>query len=366
MDFIGLLVSRYDMTRDIESFKINTARPGSNTSVSTPEACLPGATAARSNGCDGEILPGVWVEVRSAQEIATTLDSAGTLGGLPFMPEMVEYCGRRFRVLRQAEKTCVEGVGPEFLIREVRSKDVVLLDGLRCSGTSHDGCQRLCLLFWKVAWLRVISSETPAPTPDVKSMERLSSSLRTKDGPDRYFCQSTQLLRAVVTHPMAKFRILQICFREVRSGSVSFFEMIKLICVPLYRKTRDVLIGRPRLVGRCKRTPVGTLNLQPGELVIIKSLKEIQETLDARGRNRGLVADIELGRFCGQQYRVRGRLDRMISESTGEMRKVEGTVILEGNTCLCARALGGCPRLEYCYWREVWLRRVGEDDGIRR
>jgi hypothetical protein len=33
--------------------------------------------------------------------------------------------------------------------------------------------------------------------------------------------------------------------------------------------------------------------------------------------------------FCERTYRVQGRLDRMISESSGEMRKVEGTVFLE-------------------------------------
>ena len=53
----------------------------------------------------------------------------------------------------------------------------------------------------------------------------------------------------------------------------------------------------------------------------------------------------------------------MISEATGEMRKVEGTVYLDGNLCMCAWSVGGCPRQEYCYWREVWLKRV--DPGAK-
>jgi hypothetical protein len=52
-------------------------------------------------------------------------------------------------------------------------------------------------------------------------------------------------------------------------------------------------------------------------------------------------------------------LERMISEPTGEMRQVEGTVILEGLECLCWNATGGCPRGEFAYWREVWLERCG-------
>ena len=39
---------------------------------------------------------GDWVEVKSALEILESLDGDGTLDGLPFMPEMMDYCGRQF------------------------------------------------------------------------------------------------------------------------------------------------------------------------------------------------------------------------------------------------------------------------------
>ncbi len=41
---------------------------------------------------------GDWVEVKSADEILATLDAQGCYEALPFMPEMLQYCGRRFRV----------------------------------------------------------------------------------------------------------------------------------------------------------------------------------------------------------------------------------------------------------------------------
>ncbi|HVW84082.1 MAG TPA: hypothetical protein VHB50_05360, partial [Bryobacteraceae bacterium] len=44
---------------------------------------------------------GEWVEVKSAPEIARTLDADGALDGLPFMPEMLGHCGRRYRVIRR-------------------------------------------------------------------------------------------------------------------------------------------------------------------------------------------------------------------------------------------------------------------------
>ena len=104
------------------------------------------------------------------------------------------------------------------------------------------------------------------------------------------------------------------------------------------------------------------LNNSPrhGEWVQIKSEPEIAQTCDTRARNRGLTCDLGMRQYCGGQYQVRNRLDRMILEPTGEMRQVESTVILEGINCLCWwNHVGGCPRSDYVYWREIWLERAG-------
>jgi hypothetical protein len=305
-----------------------------------------------------ELRANDWIEVKSSLEIFRTLDENGALDGLPFMPEMLEHCGKRYRVLRRAEKTCVELADGSYAIREFKHNDVVLLEGLRCSGSSHDGCQRACLLFWKMAWLKNDQGTQHASATACTEHTPLCAALKTKVSAEQYFCQSSQLTTATLPHRLTRGQILAKCLRDLRSGAVGSREMLSLILVPLYRKVRDALFGRPRLRGNLTRTPVGDLNLQPGEIVEIRDLEEMRQTLDSTGRNRGLVCDIELKKFCGTQYRVLGRLDRMISESTGRMRKVEGTVFLDGNLCMCARVVGGCPRAEYCYWREVWLRRV--------
>src|SRR5260370_21630516 len=93
---------------------------------------------------------GEWVDVGSQEEILATLDDRGCLENLPFMPEMVQYCGRRFRVFKRADKTCdnIEA----WSIR--RMKGSVLLEGVRCDGAGHGGCQAGCLIFWKEAWLK--------------------------------------------------------------------------------------------------------------------------------------------------------------------------------------------------------------------
>ena len=55
---------------------------------------------------------GDWVEVRSKEEILSTLDKSGRLEGLPFMPQMFKYCGQRFQVYKRAHKTCERGGWP--------------------------------------------------------------------------------------------------------------------------------------------------------------------------------------------------------------------------------------------------------------
>ena len=310
---------------------------------------------------DARLRSGEWVEVRGAEEIARTLDEDGTLDGLPFMAEMLAYCGRRSRVLRSAEKTCVEVASGDYAIREFRGDDVVLLEGLRCSGADHDGCQRACMFFWKMAWLRRAGPDRPTPPASGVGTVKLRPRLKTMSAPGRYFCQSTELAKA--TQPLTRSRILLKCIRDVRSGAVGVFQMSRLILVPLWRKItkkfhRDV-------IGTLTRTPLGQLELKPGEVVEVKSIEEIARTLDEKGRNRGLQCYIELKQFSGKQFRVRNRLDRMISEPTGEMRKTQGTVILEDNHCLCANVLGGCPRRDFTYWREVWLQRANVSEPMK-
>ena len=299
-----------------------------------------------------ELRAGDWVQVKDPWEIAQTLDVNGTLDKLPFMPEMAKLCGQRFQVLRRAEKTCIELAPGNYKIYGFENNDLVVLDAPRCSGVEHDGCQRACMFFWNSSWLRKVErGDTDCKDARADAQALLARLVTMVDG--RYFCQSTELIK--ITRPMSRGRILLKCVRDVASGSRGVFEMLGLILRPLWRKLTPWL--RRSLVGNHKRTPIGTLGLVPGEWVVVKSPAEIAETLDRAGRNRGLGFGRPLCAFSGGKYRVRNRLDRMIMESTGEMRRMENTVILEGVNCLCENVVGGCPRQDPVYWREIWLKR---------
>src|SRR5271169_3906403 len=100
-----------------------------------------------------KLRPGDLVEVKAPDEILETLDADGTLDQLPFMPEMVEFCGKRFHVSKRVLKTCYYTEATAAGFRRFKTDDVVLLERLRCSGAEHDGCQKACTIFWRESWL---------------------------------------------------------------------------------------------------------------------------------------------------------------------------------------------------------------------
>src|SRR5262249_100695 len=116
---------------------------------------------------------GEWVEVRSAEEIFATLDQRSRLDDLPFMPEMLQYCGKRYRISKSGHKTCDTVLS--YQVR--RMTDAVHLENLRCDGRAHGGCQANCLLFWKNAWLKPVNwptAETPSSAPSPRQHSRPS------------------------------------------------------------------------------------------------------------------------------------------------------------------------------------------------
>ena len=113
------------------------------------------------------------VEVKPAEEILAGLDERGELDSLPFMPEMLQFCGRRFVVDKIAFKTCDTATWTGLR----RLTDTVHLAGVRCDGEAHGGCQAGCLIFWKTAWLTRVSG----PTQDRCAPTRLELRLRAPD-----------------------------------------------------------------------------------------------------------------------------------------------------------------------------------------
>lgn len=111
---------------------------------------------------------------------------------------------------------------------------------------------------------------------------------------------------------------------------------------------------------KVKQNPYNeVLNLKPGELVEVKSEREILAILNADGKSRGLLWMRGMKDYCGKRYRVFKRVETILLESNGKLRKMRNTVLLEGVMC-DGSEFYGCDRSCFHYWREVWLRRIVE------
>lgn len=99
------------------------------------------------------------------------------------------------------------------------------------------------------------------------------------------------------------------------------------------------------------------LDLQPGEIVEVKSQEEVRRTLDATGKNRNLGFMPEMWNYCGQQLRVMKRVEKICLENEPRtVRRLQNTVILEGAYCKGSGI--GCDRACFYFWRECWLKRI--------
>jgi hypothetical protein len=316
-----------------------------------------------------DLRVGEMVEVRSREEILASLDEHGELDALPFMPEMLQFAGRRLRVDKLAIKVCdtIDWSGMYAM------DDAVHLAGARCDGSAHGGCQAGCLLYWKQSWLKRVGAEDAEAGPSnagITEDDLLAVARRTDDsGVEVFSCQATEMKRAAPK--FLPFWDVRQYVRDVRSGNAGAWATAHSVAVGAFNKYQDLskrLLPRalwirdavryPFIQGNLRRTPTGTLDLQPGEIVRVKSAEEIVRTLDADNKNRGMSFDREMLKYCGRQARVLRRVERIIDEKTGRMMHLKNPCIVLDDVFCTSDYHRKCPRAIYSYWREIWLERV--------
>lgn len=325
------------------------------------------------------------VTVLEKDEILATLDVDGALDSLPFMPEMLQYCGRHFRVYKRADKTCdtIDNTGGR------RMHDTVHLEGLRCDGSAHGGCEAECILFWKEDWLRRAedgSGARPLATSGANQRGTTEDDIQRACVASRsvapgehviYRCQATRLKEA--SEPLAWWDVRQY-LRDLWTRNATVGQMVRGFTLAGYRTFMGIGRGYrlkvalfngwqslwggipfPWRMGSADKTPSTELNLQPGEWVRVKPYDYILTTLDKNNKNRGLWFDAEMVKYCGRTYRVYKRVHRIIHEKHGHMMEFKNpNVILENVYCSAelSRYRLFCPRAIHTYWREIWLERV--------
>ncbi len=328
---------------------------------------------------------GEWVEVRSLPEILSTLDSNARLEEMPFMPQMMAYCGRRFQVQKRAHKVCdtVNGTGARSL------SSSVILEGLRCDGLAYGGCEMRCTIIWKEAWLkRVTDVQDIRPHPraacsesDILAGTRCMQEGEGEEGP-RYRCQAVQLPFA--TQQLPRWALWQYA-EDYTSGNARISQILSSLFALIIHDLAESGLGlgsalrsiydaiqrirggtpypfRRGCIPAMSRTPSVNMNIQVGELVKIKKYEDILETVDENLSNRGMAFHPEMVTHCGKAFRVSQRLKRIMNEKTGQLMVLKNEcLVLEGLQCVGRFTKPiYCPRATYPYWREIWLERISD------
>jgi hypothetical protein len=312
-----------------------------------------------------KLRAGDLVEIRSAAEIVATLDEGGALEGLPFMPEMLPYCGRRFRVFKRAHKSC----DTSHKTGNRRLKRAVHLIALRCDGSAHrlsGGLPALLEGGMAGAPRRGGCRRGHCPNPAGATGSPESRDPRepgpTSDAP-AYRCQATE--RYAATRPIHRW-VLTHYLEDLTSGNVGILEFLRVVLIALLNWLQELRGGGgfPRFsTGQLRgRTPAVQLGLRPGDQVEVRSAQEISSTLDTGNRNRGLFFfDLEMLPYCGQRRRVARRVGRIIDERTGCITELQNDCTVLEDVVYRAHYSRGrlfCPRAITPHWREVWLRAV--------
>jgi hypothetical protein len=225
----------------------------------------------------------------------------------------------------------------------------VHLEGSRCDGALHGGCQADCQFFWKLDWLKPVnerSENAPAPRNTNCTEQTLLRATRAPgsdtDEQPVWVCQATALFEA--TSPLKWWDVRQYV-RDVTSRNHSASHIFKVLLAAAYRKFVAIGPGyaiKVALYNRFQRlrggmpfaavsgqippgtsTPTGFLDLKPGEWVRVKSREEIATTITTDGFNRGMRHDNEMLRYSGGEYRVQMRVERLINERTGKMMQMK-------------------------------------------
>jgi hypothetical protein len=128
----------------------------------TPGAARPAASEAVTHRLG--LQPGDSVLVKTKAEILATLDEHHSCEGMGYMAHCMDrYCGGRYQVLKRVDRFFDERTQ-----RMLKMKNTVLLDRVYCEPEPQAeeriaGCQRMCFLFWKEAWLERVE---PGPKMD--------------------------------------------------------------------------------------------------------------------------------------------------------------------------------------------------------
>lgn len=135
----------------------------------------------------------------------------------------------------------------------------------------------------------------------------------------------------------------------------------------LKNRTNDLMNRFCELTGRSTKPSASLANvlsagLQAGDWVRVRSLAEIEATLNQWRQLKGCTFMPEMAEYCGTTQRVLKPMKRFVDERDLRVKKSNGIILLEGVMCKGTAEFGSCDRSCFVFWREEWLEKVEKID----
>jgi hypothetical protein len=129
------------------------------------------------------------------------------------------------------------------------------------------------------------------------------------------------------------------------------------------RYTNDLLNRFFEFTGRSTKPTapplsVPVVGLEVGDKVRVRSLLEIEATLNNWRQLRGCTFMPEMAEYCGTTQRVLKPMHRFVDERDLRVKKSSGIILLEGVMCQGTAEFGSCDRSCFYFWREEWLEKI--------
>lgn len=98
--------------------------------------------------------------------------------------------------------------------------------------------------------------------------------------------------------------------------------------------------------------------LEAGDWVRVRTVEEVEATLDHSHKFRGCSFAADMQQLCGTRQRVLKPVRRFVDERDLSIVNTKGLVLLEDAMCSGTPAYGHCDRSCFFFWREEWLEKV--------
>ena len=100
---------------------------------------------------------------------------------------------------------------------------------------------------------------------------------------------------------------------------------------------------------------------QPGDLVRVKQVSEIKQTLDNLQKTSGCTFQKGMYAHCGGEFRIYRKVDRFFDEAKQKMCRCHNIYLLEGSFCNGKTAyIRRCHRHCHFFWHSEWLESLPE------